>query len=71
MATTLQAPIALGDIVAILPRQKNLRPKVLKTAIVVYSGPVYIRLEDGSVYSSLGLVSIQGNQDTYIERVPD
>jgi hypothetical protein len=70
MASKLKAPIALGDTVAIFPRQMTMAPKPLKTAIVTYVGRLHIRLDDRSSYASLGLTSLWGNAGTRIERVP-
>lgn len=62
--------VALGDQVAILPLGINRLHLKPQTAIVVYAGPVYIRLSDGSVYETSGLQAVQGNVNTRIESVP-
>jgi hypothetical protein len=67
MATKISTPIALGDQVAILPRDAPPAAAKPKTATVTYVGPVYIRLSDGSTYSAIGLEAMRGNENTRIE----
>jgi hypothetical protein len=69
MAAQSCAPIAIGDRVVILPRDATQSTAKLKTASVTYVGPVYIRLSDGSAYSTIGLEAVRGNEDTRIEVV--
>lgn len=67
MARVKSRMIAIGDQVSIVPRDRESAPIEPRTAIVVYSGPVYIRLSDASVYTAASLSSIQGNANTRIE----
>jgi hypothetical protein len=67
MAIAKFRAIAIGDQVSILPRDQQSVPIEPRTAIVVYSGPVYIRLSDASVYTASSHNAIQGNANTRIE----
>jgi hypothetical protein len=69
MATKLKAWMTIGDTVAIFPRYSGVPRKALKTAMVTYSGPLHIRLDDQSCYAAIGLTSLTGNAGTRIERV--
>jgi hypothetical protein len=71
MAVKSRSLIALGDHVAIIPLDESLALEKPKIAMVTYVGPVYIRLSDGSAYSTIGLESLRGNDGTRIERVAD
>jgi hypothetical protein len=61
--------VALGDHVTILPLGSHGATIKAQTAVVVYAGPVYIRLSDGSVYATSGLAAVQGNENTRIEAI--
>lgn len=67
MARAKSKLIEIGDRVSIVPRDRESPPIEPRSAIVVYSGPVYIRLSDASVYTAASLSSIQGNANTRIE----
>jgi hypothetical protein len=69
MAVHASRVITIGDQVAILPREANFATEKPRTATVTYVGPLYIRLSDGTTYSTIGLESLGGDENTRIELI--
>jgi hypothetical protein len=71
MAVESSTLLARGDRVAIVSRDANTAPVKSRIATVTYVGQVYIRLSDGSAYSTIGLESLRGNENTRIELITE
>ncbi len=54
-----------GDRVAILPAKDSPARDVLEVATIRYIGEVYLELEDGRIYATIGGNSLVANRRTY------
>jgi hypothetical protein len=46
--------LAAGDEVAIMPSSTSLSAEVLEIAVIQYIGEVFMRLQDGRIYATIG-----------------